>query len=493
MRKKRISKLMIAVSVLLCLSCIFGCVPAYASGYTQPEAKNDNAEVRFPFIIAPFQSSPGFFEEVKAWILIGTEMKVKGYSGNYTYVEISETGEKGYIHYIFIDDDRNGQLYLNKDFDHVYVGKNNSNRIKVTYTGSKTIKWSSKPEGYVSIDQETGLITGINPGTVTVTVKAGSKSDDCTVTCINERQEKETSKTTKKVYIKKNPGDEYEDRGSVSSGTSIKALGDLADGSGWIYVGANNIYGFVKLSDFPGIDYLMTQYHYYDEGYEERFGSAISKISDYASVLNDVMTASFGLKVCYYVKQYTSVADQCKIWKYQSIYLENLSGSCPKISPHKTDSCLQTSYLREELKNQFGNGGGIVSKVSWTGHIMSNYETDRSNATVGIGTVIITPYATTNPNNNFSNYSSDKIRRESLYTIVHETGHQLNLHDHYCRKDFSEQTGKCTNKFCVTCNKLPYSDDCIMLDRINVETVAANKIYCDYCQNTIENYLSDKF
>jgi len=56
--------------------------------------------------------------------------------------------------------------------------------------------------------------------------------------------------------------------------------------------------GFIKLSDFPGIDYLMTQYHYYDQGYNLRFGSASNKIYDNASVLNDVMMAYLRLKVC---------------------------------------------------------------------------------------------------------------------------------------------------------------------------------------------------
>ncbi len=489
MRKKNILKI---ISALLCFIVLLGYPKIYATAITQPNATGDTVTVKFLF--AFFRSDANLsFSTIKGIFLHGREVKVLGYSGSFVYVEDSDSKDKGYIHELLLNDK---PLNIRQQYVNIYKGATKTGIVTINYDKNGMLEWSLSQSGIVEVTKYSDRslsVKGLSPGTVKLTVECDGNKDTCDIACIEQWSDTETTTAQTSIKVMGIPGKEYKGAKTIPEGATITARGNIPNNSAYVYVSSGDIWGFIKLSDFSTIKYMMTQYHYYDEGYKERFSSANTKIADYASVLNDVMMANFKLKVCSYVKPYTSPADQCKKWKYGDDYLDYLSGSCTKISPHKTDSCLQTGYLRDDLKKQFGNGGGTVSKVAWTGHIMTNYETDRSNATVGIGTVIITPYATTNPNNNFLNYSSDKIRRESLYTIVHETGHQLNLRDHYCKKDFSEQTGKCTNEFCVTCNKLPYSDDCIMLDRINVETVNTSKIYCDYCKNTISIYLSDNF
>lgn len=489
MNKKCILKI---ISVLLCFVILLGYSQICAIAVTQPNAIEDTVTVNFLF--AFFRSEPNLsFGTIKGIFWHDREVKVLGYSGSFVYVQDSDSKDKGYIHKLLLND---RPLNIKQQYVNVYKGATKDGIVTINYDKDGVLEWSASPAGIIEVTEYSDCslsVKGLNSGTATLTVKCNGDKDTCDIACIEKWSGTETATAQTSITVMGTPGNEYKGAKIISKGATITARGYIPESSDYVYVSSGSIWGFIRLSDFPAIKYMMTQYHYYDEGYKERFSSANTKIADYASVLNDVMMVNFKLKVCSYVKPYTSPADQCKKWKYGDDYLDYLSGSCTKISPHKTDSCLQTGYLRDDLKKQFGNGGGTVSKVAWTGHIMTNYETDRSNATVGIGTVIITPYATTNPNNNFSNYSSDKIRRESLYTIVHETGHQLNLRDHYCKKDFSEQTGKCTNEFCVTCNKLPYSDDCIMLDRINVETVNTSKIYCDYCKNTISIYLSDNF
>ena len=479
------------VSLLLCVSIISCGSVVYAADTSKPDAVGD--EVHINFLFAFFREEPSISSKIKSVFWYKRNVKVLDYSGNYVYVRDIETNEKGFIHELLINDKA---INIVQEYLDVYNGKTKEKAITVNIKPNSNLEWSLSKNGIVEVTKHSEkelTVTGLSSGMVTLTVKSGGDKDTCIISCVEKWYETEMVTAEKTIQLMGSPGTYYDDAPTVSKGSSLIARGNVFGQDGYIYVTSGSKSGHMKLSDFPGIDYLMTQYHYYDQGYNIRFGSASTKIYDYASVLNDVMMKNFNLKVCPYVSSYTSAADQCKIWRYGSVYSGNLSSSCPQNGNHKTDSCLQTGYLRNELKKQFGNGGGTISKVAWTGHIMSDYEADRSNATVGMGTVIITPYATTNPNNNFSNYASDKIRRESLYTIVHETGHQLNLHDHYCKKDFSEQTGKCTNDFCVTCNKLPYSDSCIMLDRINVETANTSKIYCDYCKNTINIYLSNKF
>ena len=486
------SKTLKIISAVMCFMVIFSCTQVCATEISQPNAKGDTVKVKFP--IAFFRSEPNLsLNAIKGIYLYGKEVKVLGYSGQYVYVQDSKSKDNGYIHELLLNDK---PLNIKQQYVDVYSGALREGILTINHDKDGALEWSVSKSGIVEITKYSDRslsVKGISPGTVTLTVECNGYKDTCDIACIEQWSDTETATAQTSITVMGTPGNKYKGAKTIPEGATITARGNIPSNSDYVYVSSGDIWGFINLSDFSAIKYMMTQYHYYDEGYKERFSSASTKIADYASVLNDVMMSNFKLKVCSYVKPYTSPADQCKKWKYGDDYLDYLSGSCTKISPHKTDSCLQTGYLRDDLKKQFGNGGGTVSKVAWTGHIMTNYETDRSNATVGIGTVIITPYATTNPNNNFSNYSSDRIRRESLYTIVHETGHQLNLRDHYCKKDFSEQTGKCTNEFCVTCNKLPYSDDCIMLDRINVETVNTSKIYCDYCKNTINIYLSDNF
>ena len=444
-----------------------------SDGITDSDKSDDEPKVRFFF--AFLRDNPGLFNgKISDTLMYGSKINVLGYSGMYTYVEVAETHQKGYIFYLLLDD----KFEFNKEYDHVYVNQTNSARLKIK--NGADVEWTVSPSGYISVDPETKIITGIKPGTVTITAKGGMSNVFCTVTCINPWKEQETATAEKNIDVFPVYNAGFEKNGIITKGSVITAKGDLADGSGWIYVNSGKTWGFIKLSDFPGIDYLMTQYHYYDKGYEERFGSAESKIFDYASFLNDVMMANFKLKVCPYVAEYTSIADTCKILSYKKVDKNNISKDCPKNKEHKNDSCLKSIYLRDDLKKQFGNGGGTVSKVAWTGHLMSDYENDRSNSTVGMGSIIMNIYGTIN---------STTIRKDRLYTLTHETGHQLSLNDHYCYGNKESNGGVCTNPYCSDCTGEPLPVGCIMFERINLENTTFTKIYCDNCQNNILNYI----
>lgn len=251
-----------------------------------------------------------------------------------------------------------------------------------------------------------------------------------------------------------------------------------------------NIEGFIKVSDFPGIDYLMTQYHYYDEGYNIRFGSASTKIYDYASVFNDVMMDLFNLKVCPYVESYTSSADTCKILSYGSVKSNNLTKGCPETDNHGVQdesSCTTTISLRNQLLTDKHTGSDVVTKAVWTGHIMDGNPT--SNSESMSHTLVFTTANTVkynSQNGTYSNRATSSIRYYSLYELFHETGHQLGLVDGYCFKD--NGSSHCSNPNCYYCNKETIPN-CIMAVIKSGED--SNNVFCDDCEETIRNHLKD--
>gem|GEM_PF-3802825 len=425
-----------------------------------------------------------------AWY--GTKVTVKGHNGNFTEIALDDSKETGYM-LSFCLSESSAQLLVR--YANIFMDQ--TRNILKDYDNPQDFSWSVSKEGIVSIDKNTGVVTPINPGTVVVTAKYNGKSSKCVVSSINRWENQETAKAKKDVVLKSSPANSnytVYDVITVSKGTEIIAVGDTAQANGQVYVkienGNNDKYGHIKLSDFPGIDYMMFQYHYFDNGYKSRFNDDGSKIIQYASVLDDVMMANFGLKVVPYTSLYISVADECKNKSYGFVNKDNISANCPKTFGHYTDSCLTTKHLRDDLKSQFGDGRKSISKVAWTGHIMSDHEKDRSNSIVGLGTIIITPYGQVD-SNSYSNLADSKIKEESIYTLVHETGHYFGLHDHYCANDKDDNGGVCSNEYCSDCNGEPIPYGCLMLERQTINNSTMTKLYCDDCKEDIHNCIED--
>lgn len=455
---------------------------------TSTDANDDTVKLRSPFFFAFFRESPSFGGKIKYIRWIGHKFKILSYSGKYAYVQDTANNEKGYIYSAFLKKKSSStSLNIRREYEHIYVDVIKTGRIVVDYNGSGTISWSLSEEGIIYFNKNDLSIRGLKPGTVKLTARVGLASDSITITCLNDWAETETSTTTKTIIMRKHPGALYGSNATISSGTKVTAHGDLADGSGWIYVEANNNWGFIQLSDFPGIDYLMTEYHYYDKGYDLRFGSAKTKILSYASVLNDVMMKNFKLKVSSYVKPYTSAADNCKILHYGKVAKDNLASSCPKTSEHNSSSCLTTKYLRKEIGSS--NRKGLVTNIVWTGHILDGNA--RSNSTVGLGSIVMTPYGSVKEASGYPNDSDTDIREDRVYTLVHETGHQFGVYDHYCKGDISEITNRCSNNYCSKCNGETIPKGCIMYERINLENTDISDLYCDDCRKNILNYIKN--
>lgn len=490
MNKKCILKI---ISVLLCFVILLGYSQICATATTQPNATGDTVTVNFLF--AFFRSEPTLsFSTIKGIFWNDKEVKVLGYSGSFVYVQDTKSKDKGYIHELLLNDK---PLNIRQQYVNIYKGATKTGIVTINYDKDGTLEWSLSQSGIVEVTKYSDRslsVKGLSPGTVTLTVKCNGNKDTCDIACIEQWSDTETATAQTSIKVMGIPGKEYKGAKTIPEGATITARGNIPNNNEYVYVSSGDIWGFINLSDFSTIKYMMTQYHYYDQGFNIRFGSASTKISDYASVLNDKMIELFGLKICPYVYSYTSVTDQCKIWRYGSVYSGNLSSSCPKNGNHKTDSCLQTGYLRDDLKNSFGNGGGTVSKVAWTGHIMTDHDNDRSNSTVGVGTIIITPYKTVHKTSSgYVNDSSYEIRRDSISTLMHETIHQLGVHDHYCYDDQGGPDGKrCSNTGgCYVCYGNGVKPDCMMM--INKYPTEDTVLLCSKCKSKVSEYLSNNF
>lgn len=460
---------------------------------TSLQAVGSELKVMFPFIIVPLHSKATFFSSITSFLFVNTKVMVLGYENDYTKVRIKGSETEGYIFQQFLSKDKS---LLIKPYSNIWVGKSKS--ILKDYNNPEFFLWSVSQDGIISIDKQTGTVIALKPGTVKVTAKYNGKTNECVVTSINPWKETETSVAEKDVVLKATPqNSELSPTGKINKGSKLIAHGDMADGNGWIYVSDKDekIWGYIELSDFPGIDYLFTEYHYYDKGYDIRFKNVYNKsasdnIYAYASVMNDVMMDLFKLKISPYVYAYTSPADSCKIWQDGSVSFDNLASSCPKTGKHNSESCLTTGSLRNAMYNN-GNGAGndFMAKAVWTGHIMDGHA--MSNSQRNPTYILVFTTGNTVDKSTNKNKSDYMVRSRSIYELMHETGHQFELHDHYCY-GINPSTGVCGNNYCDTCvDNKSTAPFCVMNKPFDIQEYDTDEIFCSECKKTIEDHLKN--
>lgn len=148
---------------------------------------------------------------------------------------------------------------------------------------------------------------------------------------------------------------------------------------------------------------------------------------------------------------------------------------------------MTSKHLRKKAPNY--SSLDLSPKIIWTGHILDGNA--RSNSTVGIGSIVMTPYGSVKETSGYPNDSSSEIREDRVYTLVHENGHQLGLFDHYCKGDKESNGGVCSNQYCCECNGIPLPKGCIMLERIDIEDSTYTNLYCNNCKKDILNYIKN--
>lgn len=480
-----------AISALLCFAVLFSSSMVYAGANTQPDAKGDTITVNSLF--AFFRSEPNLlFNTIKGIFWNDREVKVLGYSGSYVYVQDLKTNDKGYIHELLLKDK---PLNIKQQYVDVFSGALREGILTINYDKDGMLEWSVSQSGIVEVTKHSNRslsIKGINPGTVTLTVKCNGDKDTCDISCIDKWADKETAKAESSIKVMGTPGKYYDGAKTIPEGATITAHGHIPSNNEYIYVSSGDIWGFINLSNFSKINYFLTEYHYYDNGYKIRFPNVNNKtpsesIYSYTSVLNNLMIKLFKLKVCSYVNEYTSLADTCKTLSYGEVNKNNISKACPRTESHNVNSCLERGVLWDKFKTDVGHGNNTTIKLLWTGHILPNHQV--SAAQNGSESIIMTTANTVFHNkstNTYSNKSDAEIRKNSLYTLTHETGHLLGTIDGYCKHDNS--SGHCSNENCYSCNGKP-EPICIMVQLFSPEE--SNVVFCDECTKIINEHLKD--
>ena len=421
------------------------------------------------------------------------EVKVLGYYDGYFYVEYEDGGElcHGLMLSIFLPNNVGSkEIFRQISYDRIVLRQGESSGRPLTTDYKGNVDWIVSDKNIVSFNKDTGKITAKTPGISIITAKVGTTRKSCIVYSVSQWLEPETAVATKDVTVRETPSVSGDKKGTVLNGSIMTADGDLENGMKWIYVTSGNTKGFVHLSDFPGINYLMTEYHYFDQGFEERYGSGYRKIRDYSSVLNDVMMRIFGLKISQHIEDYTSLADDCKIKTYGSVSKSNLDQLyCPKSSEHSTRSCLHTGELRGKFLTDKGFGSDLMGKCLWSGHYLEPYmvgsvsNTQRNVIVFNCYGVVVAL-----ENNKDSTNIDYVIRTRQLIEITHETAHLLGAEDGYCKKD-GKDGGHCSNEYCYKCNGLPVPECIMVAFDGNVEY--ADTVFCNECINKINEHLAD--
>lgn len=223
----------------------------------------------------------------------------------------------------------------------------------------------------------------------------------------------------------------------------------------------------------------FTVNHYLDQGYRTRFSSAATAVAGHQAVVSDILDELFGLTVVSNVYSFTSYADDCRISADGGVTASNLANPCN----HSTDH-LTTAKLRSDLVSYYGAGNETMTRVLWTGHILTGDPS--SNSVTSNHSVIMTSREVTDHENNYVNESATKVNIESRFDLLHELSHQLGAPDHYCYND--KGTAHCSNENCRKCNGLSQLV-CVMTSRKDIEGISTASLYCNLCKNTVQNHV----
>lgn len=226
------------------------------------------------------------------------------------------------------------------------------------------------------------------------------------------------------------------------------------------------------------IKYSFTTNHYYDQGYDVRFSgssSATTLISGYQRISSNIYLDVFGLGITSTISGYTSIVDTCA---GLPMTLAKTKLSCSHTPNHRN-----RTQIKDNLLSQVGQGTNVMGRYAWTGHVLGS----NSSAYFPNYAVVMAIGATTD--SNYNNRPANVVRYESIYTLVHETGHQLGAPDHYC---YAEGNNACSGRDCWRCRQGKNPPNCLMTYRyddleakLNNGTIAER--FCSQCRSTIHS------
>lgn len=245
----------------------------YSMGRTKMQSSKTSAVIKTPFFIVFVHESPHPFSTVKTVFFIGSEVEVKAETEFYSLV-VNKSGAEGYVFNFWLSEETRENpeeeeptekpeeeivAEFNRKYDHVYAGKTNQDssgkpRAKLLYTGSGNVAYSTNNTNVISVDSETGLITGKKPGTAYLIASVdGTEINRIPVYCIYEWKQGWTGKANKSTKIYTGTSASTSSLGTLSADANFYVYGDDGDSAGWAYgyatVSGSQKWGFVKIND----------------------------------------------------------------------------------------------------------------------------------------------------------------------------------------------------------------------------------------------------
>lgn len=221
--------------------------------------------------------------------------------------------------------------------------------------------------------------------------------------------------------------------------------------------------------------------HYSDKGYRTRFANCSYSINTYQNVVKNKLEQFFNVNISSNIyNTYESYGDLCKL-SMPGQFVNNINSPCGHSPDH-----LNRTNIKNRFTSDKGNGSATVGKYLWTGHILTGNA--KSAAWFSNKVVVISPAGMVN--SDYSNKSDLQIKKNSIYTLIHETSHLLSAHDHYCYED--NGVNHCSNNYCIHCNNTSISNyNCIMNTRVyTIESISdVDVMYCSVCKGLIANYI----
>ena len=289
------------------------------------------------------------------------------------------------------------------------------------------IKWYTMNPAVVSVDEYTGAVTGLTPGSIAT------------------------------VYAK-----------HVHNG-----------------VGYTTSYTVqVQKRDGP----LFIINHYYDEGYAIREGNAEEVLEQYQNYVAARFDSIFNLELYYTIEPFVSICDECKIDQFGEVKYENLDSPCDQDTYCTTTEALR-SALNSQLGLRKEKASTVLwtgHRMNDNLNDRSNYSP--SSKSIVITRFYTSPW--NEITGQYEEASSEEKFKKSTHTLLHELSHQLGAPDHYCYDLGSlDSCDNKSCDMCVYGYDEPR--DCAMSEPHDLSTLPDEDVYCADCKAIILAHIED--
>lgn len=230
----------------------------YSANSAVNQSRSQDTDATVITLLALVHKTPGILGKVETVFLVGTKVKIKSTTEFFCFVE-NKHGVSGYVFKGWLMKKSDSDMHFNRTYEHVFVDSTNTvastgnPRSLLQNTNGETVVYSTDKPDIISVNSETGLITGKKPGTANLIAKVGLKEFSIPVYCIYHWKSAWTGKANKATTIYSGTSDSTTAVASISSGTKFYVSGDDGGSAGWAYgyatVGGNNKWGFVKIND----------------------------------------------------------------------------------------------------------------------------------------------------------------------------------------------------------------------------------------------------